>query len=382
MSEFDSAIEIAEGTYWVSQREPGSLLQTNTYLRRFQGNGKSINYLIDPGPIEFFSGISSKVASVIQDVRHVQMYSINHQDPDVGMNATFLARMNPQSLCLCSEDTWRLVRFFEIPSKSYKNVYNFNEKRIAMATNAEHVLECIPTPYCHFVGAFAVYDRQSGMLFTGDLFGGLNPPGNLSLHATEDHWDGIKTFHQIYMPFNLPVKRAIERIRALQPFPKAIVPQHGAILSGDIMHEFLKRLYDLPMGMDLHEAQKTLSSEEQAQLQAYTQLLNTLYQRFLQSAGPEEAEILFDFSQRDQELLQHVDMNIQGVQGVYHNGAHALELFLQRVSGFYDRNLFNELRSLAIKETVLHRLPMPMDALYQQNFDAKTTLQMDNFLIN
>lgn len=356
---FDKAIEIAEDTYWVSQRDTKSLLQVNAYLRRFRGTHKTINYLIDPGPLEFFSQISSKVASVIQDIRHVQMYSVNHQDPDVGMNATFLARLNPRAICLCTEDTWRLVRFFEIPKQTYKNVYSFENKRVALATDPQHVLEFIPTPFCHFVGAFAVYDRHSGLLFTGDLFGGLNPPGDLGMYATEAHWDGIKTFHEIYMPFNQPVRAAIDRIRRLDPQPRAIVPQHGAILQGEMMHEFLRRLYDLPMGFDNYQPE-----EPSQELRDYTAILNKLYQHFLAASGPEEAELLFDFSRRNQELFELVEMNIQGVQGVRKNPARALELFLRQISGFYDQNIFNEIRSLAIKETVLYRLPLPMDSLY------------------
>lgn len=363
MSEnFEQAIEIAEDTFWVSIRESGSLLQTNTYLRRFRGNGRTINYLIDPGPLEFFTSISGKISSVISDVSNVHMYSVNHQDPDVGMNATFLSRINPRSLCLCTEDTWRLVRFYEIPKQCYKNVYSFDNKRMVLATDKGHIMEIVPTPYCHFVGAFAVYDHQTRFLYTGDLFGGLNPPGDLGLHATEAHWDGIKTFHEIYMPANKPIRHAIDQIRRLNPQPLAIVPQHGSILMGDLMREFMNRLYDLPVGMDL--MQDAAPSEEQI---AYTQILQKLYSRFVQVAGPEEAELVFDFSHRDQELLKLVEMDIQGVKGVKNNGARALELFLSHVSGFYDRNLFNELRSMAIKETVLHRLPMPMDALYQSS---------------
>lgn len=357
---FDHPIEIAEDTFWVSQRDPNTLLQVNTYLRRFRGPEKTINYLIDPGPLEMYPQISRQVGKVIQDIRHVQMYSVNHQDPDVGMNATFVSRLNPRSICLCTEDTWRLVRFFEIPKQTYKNVYSFADKQVSLASDPSHVIEFVPTPYCHFVGAMAVYDRSTGILFTGDLFGGLNPPGDLGLWATEAHWDGIKTFHQIYMPFNQPVRSAIDTIRRLTPRPKMIVPQHGAILQGQIMETFLDRLYDLPMGFDLQQPQ-----EPDAELEAYTDILQKLYRCFIAASGPEEAELLFDFSRRNQELFKLVDMDIRGVQGVKREPARALELFLRQVAGFYDRNLFNELRSLAIKETVLHHLPLPMDSLYQ-----------------
>lgn len=378
MHDLTRTIEVAENTFWVSQRDPHSLLQTNTYLRRFQGNGKQINYLIDPGPSEFFPDISAKVAHVIDDVSHINMYSINHQDPDVGMNSTFISRMNPRSICLCSEDTWRLTRFFEIPENTYKNVYSFPEKRMHLTTDQQHVLEILPTPYCHFVGAFAVYDRQTRLLFTGDLFGGLNPAGNMSLYATEDHWDGIRTFHEIYMPTRQAVRRVIDAIYRMDVPPLAIVPQHGSILQGDIMHAFLKRLYDLPMGLDIQKEELTTTKE----VRTYNIILSKLYEMVQKRLDAAECELLFDASNPHQELFNYVEITGQGIQ-VKNNGSRALELFLQRFSGYHDKGLFNELRSMALKETVFYRLPLPMDMLYSsapaQETTVKDPLQDDNF---
>lgn len=359
MTDLNRAVEIAENTFWVSQRDPHSLLQTNTYLRRFQGNGKQINYLIDPGPSEIFPDISAKVANVIDDISHLNMYSINHQDPDVGMNSTFISRMNPRAICLCSEDTWRLARFFEIPENTYKNVYSFPEKRMHLTTSPQHVLEILPTPYCHFVGAFAVYDRQTRMLFTGDLFGGLNPAGNMSLYATEDHWEGIRTFHEIYMPTRQAVRRVIDAIYRMESPPLAIVPQHGSILQGDIMHSFLKRLYNLPMGLDIEKEELTTTRE----IRTYNLILNKLYDVIQKRIDPAEIEFIFDVTNPHQQLLEYIEINPAGVQ-VKKNGTRALELFLQCFSGYHDKELFNELRGLALKETVFYRLPLPMNMLY------------------
>ncbi len=368
--QLDKPVEVAENTFWVSQRDPHSLLQTNTYLRRFQGNGKQINYLVDPGPSEFFPEISAKVAHVIDDVSHINMYSINHQDPDVGMNSTFISRMNPRSVCLCSEDTWRLTRFFEIPENTYKNVYSFPEKQMKLTTGAHDILKIIPTPYCHFVGAFAVYDVQTRLLFTGDLFGGLNPAGNMSLYATEDHWEGIKTFHEIYMPTNQAVKRVIERINALDIPPLAIVPQHGSILRGDIMHDFLKRLYHLPMGLDIQKEDLTTTKE----MDTYNKILNKLYAVVQQHLSPTEYEMVLDVSDKHQELFQYLDISGQNI-AVKKHGSRALELFLQRFSGFHNKALFNQLRSMALKETVFYRLPLPMDTFYNGGVDSAPQAQ-------
>lgn len=366
MSHYDleKVVEISPDIFWVSQRDPNSLLQINVYLRRFRTDGKAINFLIDPGPSDFFPTISRKVGSVISDITQVQMYSINHQDPDVGMNSTFLSKMNPRSLCLCTEDTWRLVRFFEIPPKTYKNVHSFNQRRVTLATSKDHVLDFIPTPYAHFVGCFAIYDRQARVLFTGDLLGGLNPPGNLELFAGEDHWDGIKTFHQIYMPSKKSVQYAIDAIRALDPPPLLIVPQHGAILTGELMETFMNRLYNVDMGMDLFGKQN-----EEELIRGYSEVISTLYARFLAFVGPEEVELLFDFADRKQELMHLVDMDIQGLKKIYAQPEQALGLFLKRISSYHDRGIINEIKSLAIKETLQRRLSLPMDHLYQNAFE-------------
>jgi hypothetical protein len=365
--DLDKAVEISPDIFWVSQRDPNSLLQINVFLRRFRANGKAINFLIDPGPSEFFPTISRKVGSIINDITQVQMYSINHQDPDVGMNSTFLSKMNPRSLCLCTEDTWRLIRFFEIPSKNYKNIHSFDQKRVTLATDKNHVLDFVPTPYAHFVGAFAIYDRQARVLFTGDLFGGLNPPGDLGLFAGEAHWDGIKTFHQIYMPSKKAIQYSIDAIRQLDPPPLMIVPQHGAILQGEIMETFLNRLYNVDMGMDLFG-----KLDENALLSGYSQVISTLFQRFMAFVGPEETELVFDFSDRKQKLMHLVEMDIQGLKQIYAQPDQALGLFLSKISTFHDRGVVNEIKSLAIKETLQRRLPLPMDHLYQDAFSEQS----------
>lgn len=369
VTNFENVIEIAEDTYWVSHRNPDTLLQTNTYLRVFKGNnGKNINLLVDPGAIEHFPIISSKVSKIAGDISKVQMYSINHQDPDVGMNATFISRINPKSVCLCTEDSWRLVKFFEIPKQSFKNVYSFDNKLTTLSTDQSHTIEFVPTPYCHFVGAFALYDRKNRVLFTGDLFGGLTPTSNLSLVATEDHWEGVKTFHQIYMPSNKAIKNAIDNIRKLDPAPVMIVPQHGSVLAGDIMEQFLNRLYNLEVGSDL------FNREDYAkQIPIYIGLMNTIYERFVSFSGMEATERLFQFGDKMQELFHLVDMDANGVKNIFSNPERSFELLLKTISKCKNNMIVNDIKSLAIKESLLLRLPLPANL-----YSITGTIEDDN----
>jgi len=358
--DLSKAIEIAEDVYWVSERDPKTLLQLNSYLRVFRKDSKVVSLLIDPGPLEYFPVISRKVSSIIKDISKVSMYSINHQDPDVGTNSTFLAKMNPKSVCLCTEDTWRLVRFYEIPKNNYKNVYSFDNKYVTISTDSSHVIEFVPTPYCHFVGAFALYDRKNRILFTGDLFGGLSPANNLDLFATEEHWDGIKTFHQIYMPSKKAIQNAIDNIRSLSEPPLMIVPQHGSILVGDIMEQFMNRLYHLDVGIDLFN-----KGELNALIPTYLELMNQIFVKFSERVGIENLNKTFNFSNKNQELFYFVDIDENGIKGIFSSPEQALDLLMKTISKFNDYSIVNEIKSFAIKEALLRRLPIPSD-IYSQ----------------
>lgn len=359
-TDLNKAVEIAEDVYWVSERDPKTLLQLNSYLRIFRKDSKMINLLVDPGAIEHFPGISRKVSSVIKDISRVNMYSINHQDPDVGMNSTFLAKMNPKSVCLCTEDTWRLVKFYEIPKNNYKNVYSFDNKSVTISTDTSHVVEFVPTPYCHFVGAFALYDRKNRILFTGDLFGGLSPANNLDLFATEDHWEGMKTFHQIYMPSKKAIQNAIDNIRALNEPPLMIVPQHGSILVGEIMEQFMNRLYHLDVGVDLFN-----KGEQSALTPVYLDLMNQIFVKFSESVGVENLNRVFNFNNKNQELLYFIDIDENGIKSIFSNPEQALNSLIKTIGHFNDYSIVNEIKSFAIKEALIRRLPIPTD-IYSQ----------------
>jgi flavorubredoxin len=359
MSEnYDKAIEIADGTYWVSERDPKSLLQLNSYLKVYKKDNQAINLLIDPGALEFYTTISRKVSDVIKDVSRLHMYSVNHQDPDVGMNATFISKINPKAACLCTEDTWRLIQFYEIPKPSFKNVYQFENKKINLPTDSSHVIEFVPTPYCHFVGAFALYDRSTRILFTGDLFAGLNPPNNLGLFAEEEHWEGVKTFHQIYMPSKKAIQNAIDNIRNLDLPPLMIVPQHGSILKGEVMDQFLNRLYHLDVGIDLFN-----KKEDSMLTPVYLEIMNSLYHKFVDGAGYELANKLFDFNNKSQELFYLVDMDSNGIKNIFSQHERALVLLLNKFSQNENYGFFNELKAMAIKECLLRHLPIPLTTI-------------------
>ncbi len=349
----DKAVEIARGVYWVGYRNPKSIFQLNPYLRVYDGR---INYLIDPGSPIDFAVISRKIGEVIGDISKIALYSLNHQDPDVSMNAAFLKTLAPNATCLCTEDTWRLVVHYDLNPQRVRFVEKFKNWEIKLTTG--HMLRFIPTPFCHFKGAFGVYDVESRVLFTGDLFGGLNDPGVLDLYATEKNWEGIKAFHQLYMPTNKALKAAVKKIRALSPKPEIIAPQHGSIITGVLIDEFLERMYHLPVGEDLIEEE-----EEFLNLDKYFEVARILLNTSTEFIGIEKTMAKLTSNPGRDELRDLATFESKGIRSINKSGKRAVELMLMRLSEGESYQMTNQLKAMALKEAILRQLPPPTVSL-------------------
>lgn len=245
-SNLDEAIEISAGVYWVGAGTK-TFLSRNSFLRVYEGNKTTGTLLIDPGPTSDFVSLSHKVSSILPGgLASINLAFINHQDPDVVGVLPKLYAMNRKLNIIATEDTWRLVSLNGLAAVRFRSIDQVQEQRLVLPTG--HKLQFIPTPYCHFRGASMIYDMESRILFTGDFLGGVEASG---LIATQENWAGIKAFHQLYMPSNEAIKLAVKKIRALEPAPLTLAPQHGGLIKGDLIELVLERISELPVGLDI-----------------------------------------------------------------------------------------------------------------------------------
>ncbi len=143
----------------------------------------------------------------------------------------------------------------------------------------------------------AWYDPESQILFSGDLFGGLNQVGRVHLFAEAADWGGIAQFHQIYMPTREILRYAIRQIRALTPPVKIIAPQHGHIIAGDLVPLFLDQMEQLFVGYDL------LALElDELYAQQYGELVELLISNATAALGDKHVQSRLTASNVDDEL--------------------------------------------------------------------------------
>jgi serine/threonine-protein kinase len=309
------------------------------------------HWCVDPGSELDYPVVKENLLRHVGDLRDIHLFSLNHQDPDVVANLRFLAHENLNLIGVVSEEVWRLVRHLNAnPKRLY---FTGKVKQNLLRLPDGHRIQVVPTPFCHFRGAVAYYDLETQILFSGDLFGGLNQPGRVQLLGEEQDWAGIAQFHQIYMPTRTAVEYAIRQIKVLDPPVEMIAPQHGFVLTGDFMHSVLDRLAALPVGLDL------IPSElDEKYLAGYREIFRELLHQAAMELGRSDVFTRLNRLPADHELRQYATIGKQEAE-LMSSGIRAVPLLLEELT----RDQFPAFRS-RLKSHVLQRctelgLPIP-----------------------
>lgn len=346
------AFPLGELCWSVGRRNPSSILQCNTYIRRFEGGGHpQVNVCVDPGSQYDYAHVEANINGLLGDVGEIHSMSLNHQDPDVIGNASLLLEANPNASIMVTEEVWRLAQHLLL---SPSRVHFANAARSQLTIIGDrHRWQLAPTPFCHFRGAMAFYDPELRTLFSGDLFGGLNRPGRIDLMAEEDDWHGIAQFHQIYMPSREGLRYAIRQIEALDPPVEVIAPQHGFIITGDLVKLFMERLYDLPVGLDL------LATElDETYLDGYRRVVARLIGKAADLMGYEEAVARLTSSDIDDGLDRLITLHHEAVE-VDRQGYDVVVKAFARLAAREPIETKNALRSEAMAACLEEGVPIP-----------------------
>lgn len=277
--------EIGKEFYLIRSDEPD--FHRNIYIKIFKNGNKNVNMIMDPGSRLDIEPLTKVSEELIGGIEKIDIIFLSHQDPDVSSSTPFLLSVAPRAVVVTSQDTIRLVKMYGISPEKLKAVEDFKTETVIIKDTG-HRIRFIPAYFCHFRGAMMLYDLESRVLFTGDFMGGLNTIDGNPVYATEEAWNGILSFHSIYMPSNIALRETVDRIGLLNPFPEVIAPQHGYVVGSELIVEFLNRLSELNVGMDL------LASKEPSQEQFilaindfkdrikrdYPNLYQKLYKRF------------------------------------------------------------------------------------------------------
>ena len=249
MENFKEAQELDQGVYWLGMRR-NVRLESNSYLRVFHKKGINLGLLIDPGGPHVFPTTINRLQGILGDLRRLWLVFLSYQETGASINLAYQQNMNSALTMICTEDVWRMAHTLGLSKLRFQAVEKLPKSRVRLAQDL--LLRLVPTPYCPTHGACMLYDEKRQILFSGGLFGGIT--FSLPLFASQQHWEGIRIWHQMYIPEKRALQRAVAAVRELAPPPKLIAPQHGALLRDDMIPFVLDKLSDLPVGLDLPHA--------------------------------------------------------------------------------------------------------------------------------
>lgn len=247
--------EIANEFYLIRTPEPD--LHRNIYLKRFISGNNRVNMLFDPGTKLDTPLLASALEKLAGGLQNVDIVFLSHQDPDVASNIHVILANAPHAVVVSSIDTLRLIKMLGIPERNLFAIESQHSQTLEIKKTG-HRVQFVPAYFCHFRGAMMFYDYESRTLFSGDFLAGVTSRKGPGIHADESSFSGIEFFHQIYMPLRQALRDTVDRITSLDPIPEVIAPQHGDVIAGRYVEDFLARISQLEVGMEIIHKQKPL----------------------------------------------------------------------------------------------------------------------------
>lgn len=237
--------QIADGIYWVGIADDNTYgLQCNPYI--LIDGGEAV--LFDPGSVLDFEYVVENIKKIIS-LKKIKYIVIHHQDPDLCSSIPLFEKENTDFTIVTHWRTQVLTKYYGIKS----DYYLVDEHNYLLELKSGRKILFVPTPYLHFPGSIASYDKQTKVLFSGDLFGSMSE--SWSLYADDNYMEGMKAFHEHYMPSNDILRPVMETFLLMDI--SLIASQHGSIINKDLK-SYINALKELECGTFLNTIKKNI----------------------------------------------------------------------------------------------------------------------------
>lgn len=232
--------KIAESIWWVGHKLEDDPFQCHAYL--LVDGDQSV--LFDPGSPLTFAHTRKAIEQVIP-FDSIRYFVCHHQDPDITAALPEIDGLvrRDDAVIVTHGRAATLIRHYGLKLPIWLIEEHDWQLRLPHRT-----LDFIFTPYLHFPGAFCSHDRETGTLFTSDLFGGFTSGGGLFAEGVE-YFQEIRQFHEHYMSSQDILAHGLARLETREI--NMIAPQHGRIIPRPLVRQFIRGLKNLQCGIYL-----------------------------------------------------------------------------------------------------------------------------------
>jgi flavorubredoxin len=238
--------------FWVGSQED-SPFRCNAYLL-VDGD---THVLFDPGSqFHHYDQVRERVGRIVppDSITHIV---VHHQDPDLCDSLPAWIEENPNVVLVCTPRTRILLPYYGFRRDvAWLDISPVDNTVLELPSGK--ALAFITSPFLHFPEACVTFDEASGFLLSSDIGAAIEDDWQLIVSDWEAHWRTMVPFHVFYMASNRAMRGFLDKI---DPFPiSAILPQHGSVIPGPFVREALKRLRELPCGIDLLYPQSNIEA--------------------------------------------------------------------------------------------------------------------------
>lgn len=235
---YDEAIEVAPGVYWVGFYDKDAIFSCNPYL--IVDGDEAV--LIDAGSITHFPFVAQKVFSIIEPAK-ISHLIFHHMDPDLCAAAPLFKNIiNRPDLKIIAHHRASLLINYYFQEKI--NFYNPEKNNNILKLSSGRILKFISAHYLHTPGTINTYDETTKILFSSDIFGAFTP--KWQLYADNNYFEKMRGFHENYMPNKELIEKYLDKVK--QHDLELICPQHGSIIKKEFIKSSISALENFKYG--------------------------------------------------------------------------------------------------------------------------------------
>jgi len=258
--DIESAVEIAEGVYWIGFYDEQAGLHCNPYL--IVDDDEAM--VIDGGSRPDFATVMMKILQTGITPSQISALLYQHYDPDLcGSIPNFEDIIKRDDLKVISDsENLMFIRHYSVSTR----LHPISKLNYQFSFSSGRTLKFVKTPYAHSGGSIVTFDPQSGILFSSDLFGSLGLEWELFLKLKPECMNcvslarcphkrpvcplnDILNFHKTVMPSGKALRYALDQILEI-PFTM-IAPQHGSIIKDKETMRFVFELLATQKGVGI-----------------------------------------------------------------------------------------------------------------------------------
>jgi hypothetical protein len=153
------------------------------------------------------------------------------------------------------------------------------------------------------------------------------------------------------MPSQGALKHAVNNIREMKNAPSIVAPQHGSIITGELVQDFLGRVENLEVGLDLFLKDHTKKN--------YVAALNELLAEFSQIVDSSIIPRALSAFMSDGSFPNAITLGESGVTDIKVDAQYAVEIFLRELRQQTPSDLLDLVDISIVRVLTMWKIPLP-----------------------